>query len=216
MRRLVFVVATLMLMASVGSAELTWVTLDDSGENYTAASEPIVVDFDDVPAGTILTGSDYGGLTWEQGNAGYQGKQGYWMIPEEPRPNNYPYSPPHNVINGWGCTRIGIGFGAEVDVLGAYFAGQGAGDSYTIGVRVHGYNGAAQISETPWFYDIDEHPDWFAMNLTGVDRIVIESIPVNEGGGWYGMDNLTYIPEPTTLSLLGFGGLPLMRKRCKK
>ncbi len=58
---------------------------------------------------------------------------------------------------------------------------------------------------------LDVQPDWFAINLAGVDRIVSESQPVNQGGGWFGMDDLTYeaVPEPhqamlVTLGLFGF------------
>jgi len=60
-----------------------------------------------------------------------------------------------------------------------------------------------KVATTGWFADIDDRPDWFAMDLVEIDRMVIESIPVDNGGGWYGMDNLTFepTPEPSTLVL---------------
>ena len=172
----------------------------------------IVVNFDDLDVNYVLTGSHYAGLTWERGNNGYNNNQGYWGIPSSSV--NYPYSEPRNAINCWGCTLLGISFPTQVDVSGAYFAGQGDEDSWTNGVRVHGYRNGSEIATTDWFTDIDSHPDWFAMNLNQVDRIVIESNPVNDGGGWYGMDNLTYdIPEPATIAMLGLGALSLIRRK---
>ena len=178
--------------------------------NSVTGVSAIVVDFDDLNYDMHLSGTEYAGLTWETGNIGYKNNQGYWKVPSSF--NSYPQSQPYNAINAWGCTHLGISFPTEVDVLGAYFAAQGANDSWTTGIQVHGYRGGLEVVATPWFDDIDTHPDWFAMNLNNVDRIVIESIPVDQGGGWYGMDDLTYIPEPTTLLLFGLGTVVLLRK----
>ena len=51
------------------------------------------------------------------------------------------------------------------------------------------------------------------MNLENVDRIVVESVAVDNGGGWYAMDDFTYVPEPATFLLLSLGGLLLRRRR---
>ena len=81
-----------------------------------------------------------------------------------------------------------------------------------IRVIVHG----SVVGVTPWFNDIDATPSWFQMDLHNVDRIVIESVPANLGGGWYGMDNLTYVvPEPATLSLLALSALTAIRRKRK-
>ncbi len=173
-----------------------------------------VLDFEDLSYEQHISGTNYAGLFWEYGNQGYQGNIGSWACPPN-LSSNYPYSGKHNLTNTWGCTLIGIKFPTIVDVEGAYFAGQGSYSSFvwTTGVRVHGYLDNIEIAITNWFTDIDNNPDWFAMNLYNVDRIVIESIPVIQGGGWYGMDDLTFTPEPATLLLLGLGGLFLRRKR---
>jgi len=142
-----------------------------------------VVDFDDLIGPMNLTGSGYAGLTWELGNIGRGGiYPGEWII-DYVGFSDWPYSPPNNVVNGFGATLMGISFPTEVNVSGAYFTGQGAEAGWTTGIRVHGYQGGVMVATTPWFNDIDAHPDWFAINLSGVDRIVIESIPVLEGGG---------------------------------
>ena len=172
-----------------------------------------VVNFDDLAPGYVLSGSNYAGLTWESGNNGYNDNQGSWVT-QSSSDITFPYSEPIDAINYWGCTLLGIDFPTQVDVSGAYFAGQGSQNAWTNEVRVHGYRNGIEVATTDWFTDIDSHPDWFAMNLTQVDRIVIESNPVNNGGGWYGMDNLTYnVPEPATMSLLGLGALSLIRRR---
>lgn len=178
----------------------------------------VVVNFDDLPYEFVLTGTNYAGLSWEQGNAGYQGNIGAWHTP--PAKNSNPNTPPHNVINAWGSTLIGIRFPTPVNFEGAFFASQGDPSlPLTPGVRVHGYLLGVETEVTGWFTDLDTHPDWFAVNLGNVDRIVFESIPTEGGGGWYGMDDLTYtpVPEPSSIlalltGLVGIGGIAV-RKR---
>ncbi len=119
------------------------------------------------------------------------GEQGVWLVPSLGA-TTLPHSGPHNVVNKWGDTRMGIAFPQPVDVQGAYFAGQAARGAWTTGIRVFGYRSGQLAQETEWFNDIGAEPHWMAMNLSGVDRIEIVSVPVLNGGGWYGMDDLTY------------------------
>jgi len=122
-----------------------------------------------------------------------QGRNGVWMVPSRGA-TTFPHSGEHNAVNKWGDTRMGIGFGRLVDVHGAYFAGQAGEGVWTTAIRAIGYRDGQVTQETDWFYDIGAEPQWFAMNLSGVDRIEIVSVPVVAGGGWYGMDDLTYSP----------------------
>jgi hypothetical protein len=168
----------------------------------------VVLTFDDIPGSQTLTGTNYAGLSWEPGNTGYAGYLGYWMTSTTVHAQSL-----LNVLaNGWGCTQIGIGFPAPVDVQGAYITEPSAGVG-TTGLRVHGYRSGAEINTTAWFSGISTSPAWFAMNLQGVDRIVFESVPRGNGSGWFEVDNLTYTPEPATLSLLALGGLLMARRR---
>ena len=146
-----------------------------------------VVNFDSVFSGTNLSGSHYAGLTWGWGNSGYEGNLGYWEV------YNNGYNPPvlsHPVINAWGCSLLGIGFPTQVNVSGAYFAGQGNPSVYTAGVRVHGYQNGIEIACTPLLTGFTSfaNPKWFAMNLYKVDSILIEFDPRFQRRGmvWYG------------------------------
>jgi len=116
-----------------------------------------------------------------------------WTVPSM-RSTEFPRSGIHYVVNKWGGTRMGIGFGGSVDVRGAYFAGQGGSSLWAKGVRAIGYRGGALVATTDWFRLIGEEPTWFAMNLGGVDRIVIEAEPALGDAGWYAMDDLTFVP----------------------
>jgi len=185
--------------------------------SFNAKATSVVVDFDDLVGPLTLTDSGYAGLTWETGNAGRDGLYpGEWII-DYAGSSDWLNSPPNNVVNGFGATLMGIGFSSTVDVAGAYFAGQGAEEGWTSGIRVHGYLESALVATTSWFNDIDSTPDLFAINLYNVDRIVIESVPVLDGGGYYNMDNLEFVvsPEPATLLLFSFGSVLLVRRRGK-
>lgn len=176
-----------------------------------------VLTFDDLGSSTYVTGTSYGGLIWEQGNAGFVGRVGGWKTVPDGSSNNFVHSPGRNLINYWGSTLVGISFNSPVNVAGAYFAGQGDG-VWTSGVRVHGYLSGILIMTTDWFYDIDSQPDWFQMDLLNVDRIVIESVPTFYGAGYFGMDDFTYqtIPEPGTLTLAAAAPFLLLRRRRQK
>jgi hypothetical protein len=88
---------------------------------------------------------------------------------------------------------MGISFPSNVDVHGAWFAGQGGGEgAWAEGIRVHGYLNGEHKKTTDWFYDIDDTPSWFEIHLEDINRIVIEAIPVYNGAGWYAMDDFTY------------------------
>jgi hypothetical protein len=173
----------------------------------------VVVSFDDLTSGLDLTGSGYAGLTWEVGNAGLGGHVGYWVAASSQ--STHPHSAPLVVTNAWGCTEIGIGFPSTVDVHGAYIAAQGDPISWTPSLTVEGYLGSELVGTTTPFTNVGAAPVWFDMNLSNVDRIVFQSVPVHVGAGWFGMDDLTftYIPEPASLPLLGLLGVCFLRRR---
>ncbi|MEW6199874.1 MAG: hypothetical protein AB1601_14575 [Planctomycetota bacterium] len=119
------------------------------------------------------------------------GEHGAWMVPSV-RATTFPHSGRHNAVNKWGDTRMGIGFPQPVTVHGAYFAGQAGEGVWTPGVRVAGYRDGQLVGQTGWLSQIGREPRWLEMNLAGVDRIEVVAVPAYLGGGWYGMDDLTY------------------------
>ncbi|UCG34442.1 MAG: hypothetical protein JSU68_07330, partial [Phycisphaerales bacterium] len=126
-----------------------------------------------------------------------EGQRGQWVVPSR-RSTYFPHAGDHNVVNKFGDTSMGIGFPAAVDVRGAYFAAQGAEGTWAKAVRVIGYREGEEVARTDWFEQIGVEPAWFGMNLRRVDRIEILAVPAFQGGGWYGMDDLTFTlpPEP--------------------
>ena len=175
-----------------------------------------VLNFDNYPtAFHSLYGTGYGRLTWELGNAGTGGNIGVWAISSGF--GSYPNSPPNDVINAYGCTQIGIGFPAPVNVSGAYIAVQGNMEqSWATGLQVHGYRAGELVADTDPLTSITTTPTWYDMGkLAGVDRIVFESTPGYNGVGIFGMDDLTFTPnpEPAGLAAIGFVGASLLARR---
>ncbi len=119
------------------------------------------------------------------------GAQGTWIVPSE-RATYYPHSGLRNAINKWGDTRMGIGFPDVVDVHEAYFAGQAGAGVWANGILVIGYRSGEEVGRTEWLRKIGTEPQRLAINLRGVDRMVIVSQPVYNGGGWYAIDDLAF------------------------
>lgn len=120
------------------------------------------------------------------------GRPGQWMTPpgRATRPTS---SGVRYIMNEWGDTQMGIGFPEVVDVQGVHIFGQGLGRGvFAPAVRVHGYLEGDLIATTEWFERIGDAPEWFAIDLEGVDRIVIEAQGAIRGAGWYGLDDLTF------------------------
>ncbi|MGD8453424.1 MAG: hypothetical protein PVJ57_16550 [Phycisphaerae bacterium] len=126
-----------------------------------------------------------------ENNRARNGRHGEWVVPSRGA-TTFPHSGSHNVINKWGDTHMGIGFPQLVDVQGAYFAGQAGPGVWTTGIVVISYRDGREVQRTEPFRGIGSEPAWLAMNLQRVDRIEIVAEPVVNGGGWYGMDDLTY------------------------
>ncbi|MBN2447384.1 MAG: hypothetical protein JXO22_11690, partial [Phycisphaerae bacterium] len=121
---------------------------------------------------------------------------GYWTVPTRGS-SAAGQAGDQYIINKWGDTRMGISFPSPVDLSGANFIGQGSEGVWTPGVRVIGYANGEITGQTEWFTEIGDTPEWFEIDLRGVDRIEIEAVPAVGGGGWYGLDDLTFT-EPQT------------------
>jgi hypothetical protein len=114
-----------------------------------------------------------------------------WAVPAHGATGT-PHSGRHNIVNKWGATRIGIGFPRVVHLHGAYIAGQGGEALWPDAVRASGYRDGDLVATTPWFRGIGSQPEWFAMDLAGIDRVVIEAQPALGDAAWYALDDVTY------------------------
>lgn len=182
---------------------------------FYAPAYPVVLNFDDLAGLVNVTNSSYAQLTWEQGNLGLSNLNGAWFSSDGSGIFNYPHSGIRNLINAQAATLMGIGFPSLVEVHGAYFSGQG-NFAATTSIRAHGFLSGLEVGATAWLTPITTTPQWLDMTgLSNVDRIVIESAPVFENVGAYGMDDLTftYVPEPASLTMLGLAGAGLLSRR---
>lgn len=138
------------------------------------------------------------------GNArGRNGSQGVWELPS-PKYKLYAHSGQKAIINRWGDTSMGIGFGESVAVKELWIASQGGRGIWAEAVRVVGYLGDREVGRTEWFDDIDPEPSRFEVGLGGVDRIVIEARPSSSGAGHYAIDDLLLASESGQERLIDF------------
>jgi len=119
------------------------------------------------------------------------GAQGTWEVPDR-RFTAIAHSGQHYAFAKWGDTRMGIGFGEVVTFDGVWIAGHGESALWTSGLQVVGYRDGEQVAESGWFEEIDAQPHWFPVSLAGVDRVEFVARAAYGGGGYYGIDDLTY------------------------
>ncbi|MFN0242842.1 MAG: hypothetical protein ACKVWV_08135 [Planctomycetota bacterium] len=141
----------------------------------------------------------------EKNSKARNGARGAWSVPGR-NASEFAHSGVHYVTNRWGDTRMGLAFGETVDVLGAWFAGQGGSGSWTSGVQIVGYRGDVEVARTSWFEDVDASPSWFAADVRGVDRIEVVARAVTGGAGWYALDDFAFVRRaaPSTPVVLDF------------
>jgi hypothetical protein len=183
-----------------------------------ARAGAVVLTFDDLTAPATVTGSSYGGLTWETGNLGTDGFNGKWVAASGSF--SYPHSSPNVLADGFAATLMGIGFPSPVNMEGVFVAGIGNSPTLWYSVRAHGYLGGTETGVSP-LAGVTTTPYWLDLSmLANVDRIVFESMaPPRDPVGIYSLDDLTftYIPEPAGIALgvLALGGV-LLRRQCRE
>ena len=123
---------------------------------------------------------------------GRNGSQGVWRVPS-PGSAERPTSGSRYIINTWGDTSMGIGFGGNVELEGVWVVGQASPAIWAQGLRAVGYRDGEQVSTSEWFREIGERPAWFPIGLTDIDRVVFEAEAPPRGSAWYGLDDLSFM-----------------------
>lgn len=130
-------------------------------------------------------------------------KQGTWVVPIRDL-SLMARSGSRLVCNKWGDTSMGIRFDGPVDLAGAWFAGMGSEGSWSPAIRAIGYRDGEATRTTDWFDDVDESMSFFAMNLSGIDRVVIESRVAVNGAGFFSLDDLTFTSADGVETVVSF------------
>jgi hypothetical protein len=126
------------------------------------------------------------------------GAQGTWGVPSIRRTGTA-HSGIHYAANKWGDARMGIGFGATVDVSGAWILGQGDTTVWPASIEVVGYRAGAEVAHSAPFTSFSAEPAWFEMGLANVDRIEIRVDPLGGTTGQYGLDDFTFVKDGRTV-----------------
>jgi len=179
-----------------------------------------VLTFDDLTPTTISTiPNGYGGFNWSTmgylHGANYGPNSGY---------DNGTVSGDYVAFNS-GAGTGSITRSTTFDFNGAYFAGAWRDG---LNLRVAGFLGASFVDAKSFVVDHDG-PTWVDFNFSGIDRVTLSSSGgtsvsgLNGAGAHFAMDNFTFnekrqnaVPEPATMSLLGFGVLGLLGLRKRK
>jgi hypothetical protein len=132
--------------------------------------------------------------------------QGWWAVPSR-RSSFHAHSGDHYLINKWGDTRMGVDFPERVDFAGAWIAGHAADTLWADGVRFLGYRGEQLVETGAWLEELAFDAQWLVAGFQDVDRIEVEARAVYQGGGWFGLDDLTYTAEGAGELVIDFDDL---------
>ncbi len=119
------------------------------------------------------------------------GARGTWTVPSR-KSTRRALSGEHYATNKWGDTNMGLAFGAPVDLVGVWVAGQAEQPVWTSGLVVVGFRDGVEVARTPLFEEIGADYAWFPIDLEGVDRVEFQARAVHLGAGFYALDDLTF------------------------
>ncbi|MHC4739425.1 MAG: LamG domain-containing protein [Planctomycetota bacterium] len=163
------------LMVLIALSIVSCVVLPVNAVEY----EIITLGFEDLGPGQHNLPTDYAGLTWDYRWDYYD----YLQWPLDPCSSG-----PVRLISGsW------LDFGEDVTFLGSWLGTFGwGGDKYWLG-----YNDGQVVYESPHIIADEKKSGWIDVYWPNVDYIKFIG-----SSGSYAIDDISYIPEPTTLLLL--------------
>ena len=180
-----------------------------------------VVTFDDIttdPVTMLPIPDNYGGLNWD--NIYVMDAVDY------DEPSGYKNAVVSGGYVAWGTGQAGdIGGGGDVspslitisngdsfNFIGVYLT---AGWRDDLNITIEGSRNDLLVYNQTVVID-PFGPTWFDFNYTNIDHLRFISFggtPSYDDGYHFVLDDLTFVPEPGTVFLLGFGALALLRKR---
>jgi hypothetical protein len=116
-------------------------------------------------------------------------RNGAWVVPTDGIPV---HSGEHAALNAWGDRSMGIGFGQPVTLEGMWIAGAGGVGSEARSLVAIGYLGGERVGEADVFIVQRELSQWYAIDLAGIDRVVLQVRDAGSEGAWYTVDDVTY------------------------
>ncbi len=124
----------------------------------------------------------------------WQGEDGRWFVPSASAK-----TPAHSglfaIVNEWGDPRMGIGFGALVDVAQVWAAGHGGAPARA--VRFVGMRDGQPVAHTAWLQLTGTHQR-VALDFAAVDRVEVQAVPFTDRFGFVALDDLTFSPAGQT------------------
>jgi len=196
-----------------------------------------ILSFESLQEG-FLTGSQYGGVTWgTSAESAQTNRVGEWLAVREGVTNAQALSDTNYVINAYGADEMSFRFAAPVNFVGAWFSRYAVLEVFNYSateVRFRDDLGNVSswltLNQTPGSYQWE----FLQANFVGSQSVWVErrgapgappGSPQSDlrpaPGEWYAMDDVTYepvpattaVPEPSSLLLLGVGGLLAWRRR---
>jgi hypothetical protein len=167
------------------------------GASFALASfaSAVVIDFEDL-SGQNLVPDGYGGVSdW-----------GDWYYYDWDQP---PYNPHSGIVRVYNLGDGHFTFENDQIFQGAWFAGYGSNEGFSpISFNLFLDGDLVHVSDS-----IDLVPDgntyWLDSGYAGY----VDMVQVNGSHGFYVMDDVTYVPAPGALALLGIGLLGARRRR---